>query len=180
MRYLYTARYLRLIQMYGFARNHVRRALPTGASLVEGARFSPGVRPPRLPFLRPVRSLHGTSLTFLRHTVRYPYGIRWDDTAPVKLWRYHLHYMHFLHQCDMTEARRREWMRSWMHGNPDLRGEGWEPFPTSLRLVNWLKVWWGEGEVEGDALSWQVPMRKPGISAVGSKSISRAITSLRI
>ena len=42
-------------------------------------------------------------------------------------------------------------MRLWMQSNPDPRGEGWEPFPTSLRLVNWLKVWWEEGAVEGDA-----------------------------
>jgi len=151
VQYLYTARYLRPIQMYGLVRSRVLHGLPPGASMVEGARFSDRVRPPSLSFLRTLRSLQGMTLTFLNRTVRYPDGVRWDDPEPVKLWRYNLHYMHFLHQCDMTAARRREWMRLWMHGNPDLRGEGWEPFPTSIRLVNWLKVWWGEGEVEGDA-----------------------------
>jgi uncharacterized heparinase superfamily protein len=151
LRYLYTARYLRPIQFYGLARNRVLRALPAGSSMVEGACFSNRVQPPCLPFLHSLRSLHGTTLTFLSHTVSYPHGVRWDNPEPVKLWRYNLHYMHFLHQCDMTVAGRREWMRLWMHGNSDSRGEGWEPFPTSLRLVNWLKVWWGEGEVEGDA-----------------------------
>lgn len=151
VRYFYTVRSLRLIQMYGFARNRVLRGLPMGSAMVEGARVSDRVRPPRLPFLRPLRSLRDTTLTFLNHPVRYPQGVRWDDPEPVKLWRYNLHYMHFLHQCDMTAARQREWMRLWMHGNPNPRGEGWEPFPTSVRLVNWLKVWWREGAVEGDA-----------------------------
>jgi uncharacterized heparinase superfamily protein len=149
-RYLYTARYLRLSQMYGLARNRVLRGLPPGSAMVEGARLSDRVQPPCLPFLRSLRSLRETTLTFLNHTVSYPHGVRWDAPEPVKLWRYNLHYMPFLHQCDMTAARRREWMCLWMQDNPDPRGEGWEPFPTSVRLVNWLKVWWGEGEVEGD------------------------------
>jgi uncharacterized heparinase superfamily protein len=42
-------------------------------------------------------------------------------------------------------------MRQWIGGNPNPRGEGWEPYPTSLRLTNWLKVWWEEGVLEGDA-----------------------------
>src|SRR5262249_32802452 len=45
----------------------------------------------------------------------------------------------------------RAWMYAWVRGNPDVQGEGWEPFPTSLRLVNWFKVWWTHGCSEKDA-----------------------------
>src|SRR5688572_30670719 len=99
MQYLYTARYLRPIQLYGLVRNRVRRSLPTGPAMVEGACLSDRVQPPRLPFLHTPRSVHDTTLTFLNHTVSYLRGVRWDDPEPVKLWRYNLHYMHFLHQC---------------------------------------------------------------------------------
>jgi uncharacterized heparinase superfamily protein len=69
----------------------------------------------------------------------------------VKLWRYHLHSMPFLHQDGMTPEARREWMHSWIRGNTEPKGEGWEPFPTSLRLVNWFKVWWTDGVWVSDA-----------------------------
>jgi uncharacterized heparinase superfamily protein len=137
--------------MYGLARHWLRRRLPTGTAMVAGASCSDRVRPPSLPFLPALCSVHDTTLTFLHHPVSYPHGVCWGDTEPVKLWRYNLHYMHFLHQGDMTAARQREWMRSWMHGNLNPSGEGWEPFPTSVRLVNWLKVWWQEGGVAGDS-----------------------------
>jgi uncharacterized heparinase superfamily protein len=42
-------------------------------------------------------------------------------------------------------------MYTWVCGNPDPKGEGWEPYPTSLRLVNWFKIWWTHGISEEDA-----------------------------
>jgi len=42
-------------------------------------------------------------------------------------------------------------MYAWVRGNLDVQGEGWEPFPTSLRLVRWFKVWWTHGCSEQDA-----------------------------
>ena len=95
--------------------------------------------------------MQGTTLTFLNHTVDYPYGIHWHDPAQTKLWRYNLHYMHYLQQPGTTRKAQRAWMYAWVRGNPDPQGEGWEPFPTSLRLVNWFKVWWTHGCSEKDA-----------------------------
>jgi uncharacterized heparinase superfamily protein len=59
--------------------------------------------------------------------------------------------MPYLHQSGTTLQTQRAWMHAWICGNPDPHGEGWEPFPTSLRLVNWLKVWWTHGCREQDA-----------------------------
>lgn len=32
-----------------------------------------------------------------------------------------------------------ELIHNWIENNPPLKGNGWEPYPTSLRIVNWVK-----------------------------------------
>lgn len=65
----------------------------------------------------------------------------WDDPSESRLWRYNLHYF------DDLNARRAEersqihhrFVQDWIRGNPPGAGTGWEPYPTSLRIVNWIK-----------------------------------------
>ena len=71
----------------------------------------------------------------------------WDPAGTTRLWRYNLHYFD-----DLTAAgaaSREEWHRAllarWVEDNPPLRGTGWEPYPTSLRIVNWIKWTLGGG-----------------------------------
>jgi len=151
LQYARTLRYLRPVQFYGFARHRLLRCLPAGLATVPGARISECVQPPLVPFLSAPTSVHGTTLTFLNHTVDYPCGIDWYDPAQPKLWRYNLHYMHYLHQPGITRQAQRDWMNAWVRGNSHPTGEGWEPYPTSLRLVNWCKSWWTHGISEEDA-----------------------------
>jgi len=74
----------------------------------------------------------------------------WDDPGRDKLWRYHQHYFDDLNAADAGE--RAAWHRAliddWIAGNPPGRGSGWEPYPTALRIVNWIK--WA---LAGQALS---------------------------
>lgn len=65
----------------------------------------------------------------------------WDGSEPDKLWRYNQHYFD-----DLTadgSASRHDWHRSliddWIAGNPPGQGTGWEPYPLSLRIINWIK-----------------------------------------
>jgi uncharacterized heparinase superfamily protein len=65
----------------------------------------------------------------------------WDDLALEKLWRYNLHYFDDLNAQDAIA--RAGWQRAlllrWVRENPPAVGTGWEPYPTSLRIVNWIK-----------------------------------------
>lgn len=65
----------------------------------------------------------------------------WEDAAVPKLWRYNLHYFDDLNADGAQE--RRDWheaaMARWIEENPPGKGTGWEPYPTSLRIVNWIK-----------------------------------------
>jgi uncharacterized heparinase superfamily protein len=65
----------------------------------------------------------------------------WDDPARSKLWRYNLHYFDDLNAEGAPE--RQVWhaalIERWISENPPGSGTGWEPYPVSLRIVNWVK-----------------------------------------
>lgn len=65
----------------------------------------------------------------------------WDNPERTKLWRYNQHYFDDLNA--LVAEERREWHRAligrWIEENPPSLGSGWEPYPTSLRIVNWVK-----------------------------------------
>ena len=67
--------------------------------------------------------------------------IGWDGPQREKLWRYNQHYFDDLNAEGAAERRR--WHETllvdWMEANPPSKGTGWEPYPTSLRIVNWVK-----------------------------------------
>lgn len=67
----------------------------------------------------------------------------WDNPQLSKLWRYNLHYFDDLNSLGANS--RVDWHKKllikWVHDNPPALGSGWEPYPTSLRIVNWIK--WG-------------------------------------
>ncbi len=70
-----------------------------------------------------------------------PIGDDWDPSDFSKLWRYNLHYFDDLNAAGAGD--RTEWHRAlidrWIICNPPTVGTGWEPYPTSLRIVNWIK-----------------------------------------
>jgi uncharacterized heparinase superfamily protein len=67
--------------------------------------------------------------------------VGWDGPQREKLWRYNQHYFDDLNAQD-ADARL-GWhlalVDDWVANNPPGQGNGWEPYPLSLRVVNWLK-----------------------------------------
>jgi uncharacterized heparinase superfamily protein len=65
----------------------------------------------------------------------------WNGSQREKLWRYNQHYFDDLNAAD-ADARH-EWhdalVTNWIKENAPGKGTGWEPYPTSLRIVNWVK-----------------------------------------
>ena len=69
---------------------------------------------------------------------RVVHGSPWGANAPSDLWRYNLHYFDDLNSAD-AEGRRpwhKEALARWIRDNPPNEGAGWDPYPTSLRIVN--------------------------------------------
>lgn len=86
----------------------------------------------------------------------------WDRRDWEALWVYNLHYFDDLNAADST--KRIDWHKRlitrWLNENPPGRGRGWDPYPTSLRLVNWIKwLWQGNQPVEGMIESLAVQAR---------------------
>ena len=71
--------------------------------------------------------------------------VGWDDKSISKLWRYNLHYFGYLLQ-NKNSASQIEYhlklIEKWIDDNPFGKGTGWEPYPTSLRIINWIKWHW--------------------------------------
>jgi uncharacterized heparinase superfamily protein len=54
----------------------------------------------------------------------------WNDPDIPKLWLYNLHYF---------DSPSSDLIRNWIAENPIGKGNGWEPYPLSLRICNWIK-----------------------------------------
>jgi Heparinase II/III-like protein/Heparinase II/III N-terminus len=76
--------------------------------------------------------------------------VGWDGDQVAKLWRYNQHYFEDLHGlgAEARTAWHHDLVARWIRDNPPARGTGWEPYPSSLRIVNWIKWAW-----QGHALS---------------------------
>lgn len=65
----------------------------------------------------------------------------WNNPHWESLWLYNLHYFDDL--CAEDGVERADWHRAliarWIEENPVGRGCGWDSYPTSLRMVNWIK-----------------------------------------
>lgn len=150
-KYWHTIRHLRPVQFYGRARLRLSRVRPE-------LRPPPEIRPAPTQWEVPARrrpSVVGpNSFCFLNETHAVPSG-GWDDAGLEKLWRYNLHYFDDLNAADATS--RAEWQQSlllrWVRENERGVGTGWEPYPTSLRIVNWIKWVLGGNELPSECVT---------------------------
>lgn len=135
--YWHTLRHLRPVQFYGrlwFRFIHPRPNLASPPMLRQGQgrwqapvpAFPSLVGPGQFVFLNQQGSLD---------------ELGWDGQQRDKLWRYNQHYFQDLNASNAH--LRADWHRAlfsdWLAQNPPATGTGWEPYPTSLRIVNWIK-----------------------------------------
>lgn len=79
----------------------------------------------------------------------------WNAPGQDKLWLYNLHYFDDLNTEGATGRRglQAKWIARWIDENRAGHGVGWEPYPTSLRIVNWVKAFLGNLEPSMQMLS---------------------------
>lgn len=67
--------------------------------------------------------------------------IGWNNPNEEMLWRYNQHYFDGLLQKspDCDSDWKTELIVNWILGNPPVSTIGWDPYPCSLRIVNWIK-----------------------------------------
>lgn len=149
-RYWHTLRNLRPVQFYGRVWFRYSRPRPD-------LRAAPALRARSGMWQAPARRLPSMtgprSFVFLNEPGVLD-EIGWDGEQREKLWRYNQHYFDDLNAVD-AEARR-AWhlalIEDWIAHNPPGQGNGWEPYPLSLRVVNWVKWALSGGELSAAAL----------------------------
>ena len=90
---------------------------------------------------RQPRMLNENRFEFLNVIADIQIAADWNSPDQDKLWLYNLHYFDDLNAFG---ARQRvSWhtnlIERWINENPPCFGNGWEAYPSSLRIVNWIK-----------------------------------------
>ncbi len=136
-RYWHTLRWLRPSQVYGRLWFRLYQPRPD-------LRAAPSQRPSIGRWQRCARaaSMTGPSRFNILGEIReITTASDWSHNEWPRLWLYNAHYFDDLAAHDANE--RREWhgalVARWIAQNNPGKGIGWEPYPTSLRIVNWVK-----------------------------------------
>ncbi|MEX2476251.1 heparinase II/III family protein [Marinobacter sp.] len=134
--FLHTVRYLKLWQLFYQIYYRIRKPhlIPLQKPVLRGA----GVSWSFPAFLEPATD-DGVTFEFLGQVAHF--NGNWNDASFPKLWLYNLHYQDDLSAkgAELHPDLCEHLVDSWIVGNPLLKGNGWEPYCLSLRLVNWVK-----------------------------------------
>jgi len=158
-RVVWTVRYLKARQVKGQIRHRMIRSLERNgnANGRTGVEYPGCVWPNDVSFLPPgaqenkADAIRRGTLRFLNCEESVGFPPQWDGHELPKLWQYNLHYFEWLWALDYGDAR--SVVLDWIEKHPAQKAAvGWEPYPTSLRLMNWCAVFWGRfrRQVEAD------------------------------
>jgi len=138
--YLHTLRHLRPVQLRG----QLLKRLPAVAR-ARAPRREPALRVGLAP-LDSLPAAHGLvslerRFTFLNAAGAAPARgeVDWAATGMSRLWRYNLHYFDYLQDESLHDDFRAGLIDDWIAHNPPATVDAWDPYPLSLRIVNWVK-----------------------------------------
>lgn len=136
--YFHTLRYLKLIQVWARIAIHFRssgldlRPVPSRRLLLKDW---------CIPIPREQSQITIDRFRFLNVEHQIASADDWNSQGIEKLWLYNLHYFDDLNA--RNAINRNPWhlnqVNRWIKENPIGIGVGWESYPVSLRVVNWIK-----------------------------------------
>lgn len=135
MQYYHTIKYLKPIQIYGRLRVRLKQAKIN----LSAASLRRPIKSCWIASIQKAEQSEAPShLTFLNQKREVSSPTIWNDKTIDKLWRYNLHYFDFLNTPD-SHTWQIDFIKRWINENPFAKGDGWEPYALSLRIVNWIK-----------------------------------------
>lgn len=143
--------FLDKVQLFFHTLRHLKLTQVAGRIVFLFHKPKPDLRPPPevrnpslgwvVPAARRGAMLSPTRFYFLNEAHDVSELTCWHSTTLSKLWLYNLHYFDFLNA--EGAAKQVEWhndfIARWVAENPPGLGTGWEPYPLSLRITNWIK-----------------------------------------
>jgi uncharacterized heparinase superfamily protein len=136
--YFHTLRYLRPVQVLGRLRYRLYRPRPDERA-APPLRMAPNPYP--APVCAPQSMLGPDRFRLLNLDGNCSGPTEWGGCGRSQLWTYNLHYFDDLNAAGASS--RRSWhvklIERWIDENPPGAGVGWDPYPVSRRMVNWIK-----------------------------------------
>ena len=136
-RWLHTVRHLRPIQIANRIQRRFRSAKPSLSD-------PPSARPKLLGWTPPIEREPSLLEAQIQRVFEQDIPLApkaWNDPNLSHLTRYNLHYFDDLNAAGFSE--RTLWhidlIARWIQENPPGIGTGWEPYPLSIRIANWIK-----------------------------------------
>lgn len=157
--WLATVRHVRPGQALHRARMLWRRRVlhrlgPVAARYGKAATGEEPVRPLRFPRRRPrfgpLEGLEQGIFTFVNHQRRLGQPVDWFPPEEHRLWLYNLHYFDCAPALAWAQAEEgdpaawrvlRDLVSQWIERCPVGAPVAWDPYPTSLRIANWLRAY---------------------------------------
>jgi hypothetical protein len=97
--------------------------------------FNTGPLPPKLSVKL---DSQGTTFQFLNQSHTFENRIDWNRIEHGKLWTYHLNYFDYLNNPDLPSETGLKLINEYHLNRQEIR-DGMEPYPLSLRGINWIK-----------------------------------------
>jgi len=149
MRLLRTVRWLRGQQVWGQVRERLRGFLERPERWERAVPDVPELRWEGLREFQPPGSqenaadaMRGGRFAFLQRSEMLGWPPRWAAPGLPRLWEYNLHYFEYLWALPFEDGRllALDWIREHPLGRDST---GWDPYPISLRSVNWCGYFLG-------------------------------------
>jgi uncharacterized heparinase superfamily protein len=103
-------------------------------------------------FIKVKNCLKDGSFVFLNKEHKLNFPSDWNNSQLGKLWLYNLHYFDYLRQENISKEVGEKLISRWIAENPVGKGNGWEPYTISLRIVNWIKWHLSGNHLNAEAL----------------------------
>lgn len=135
--YYYTLKHLKLRQITHQIQHKIRQSSIWDKIFIKGSPIHKiGFTLKLMPYIEKSESYLGNNnFTFLNLNADF---IEWEDKRQGALWLYNLNYMDFLLQKKITFEDVSHWINLFIDTLPQNRS-GMEPYPISLRGINWIK-----------------------------------------
>lgn len=139
-----TIKYLTSTQIFYQVFYRVKRMLRCKTSL--GVTQYPGISKTvsMVDSIPAAESLKGSKFTFLNIEHDFENQIDWNILNYGKLWAYNLNYFDYLNQRSITANEANAILSSFLENCKNLL-EGTEPYPISVRGINWIKYFIANG-----------------------------------